>query len=775
MFVSNLIPKLSRWLQTVRLRSVRRRSRLARLAVVQTLEVRSLLTAVVMTVGEQLLLELINRARANPSAEAALFEIDLNEGLPTGTISSAPKAPLAPHQSLVNSSVSHSQEMLDFDYFDHQDLAGGFSDDRAVAAGYPTSLVGENIAFSGTTGTLDQVQEVYDAHRSLFLSEGHRENMLSESYVEAGTGIRYGVYSEGGRDYNAIMVTENFGIRSVNAFVTGVVYTDNDDDHFYSIGEAIRSGTITAVNLSTGAVYEDVIGVSGGYRISLPTGSYSLTAEYTIGNTTYSPTFPVTVGAVNVKRDFETGSVPLGTLTVTAARSWVAESGAENSLTLQVTRTGSTVAALMVSLHTGDPSELSIPLSVTIPAGQSSASVTVAGVADLQIDRDQDSTVLVSAAGFTDASLTITTVDVDIPSLPVGIQNSTSARPTFSWTSVADAARYELWVSAAGGNSSPVIHQTDVTSTTFVPNADLGLGTWLVWVRGINGAGLPGKWSPAATWVVRTRAVVHDNGAVLLTSDPALSWNPVTGAAAYDLWIDRLTDGTSQYYRNRQITSTSQLVAGLEVGTYNVWIQARNASGELGTWSAPARITISTPPVDLSTVAGTLSETPVVSWNSVAGAAEYDVWVDNLLSGTSQVYRNTHVVGTSATMTGLNSSRFRVWVRARDEAGGNHRWSAPLDFTWQLGPRVIGPGGAGQAALPQFSWTAVAGAARYELWVSSLDLAVRVIHQTSLAAPKYSAVAALPTGRYRTWVRAFDSNGVASAWSPALDFTVADA
>src|SRR5262249_17413606 len=47
------------------------------------------------TTLEQLLLERMNRARLRPAAEAARFNIDLNEGLPAGTISTASKQPLA--------------------------------------------------------------------------------------------------------------------------------------------------------------------------------------------------------------------------------------------------------------------------------------------------------------------------------------------------------------------------------------------------------------------------------------------------------------------------------------------------------------------------------------------------------------------------------------------------------------------------------------------------------------------------------------------------------
>jgi len=49
---------------------------------------------------EQFVFELINRARANPAAEAARLELDLNAGLAPETISVVPKPPLAWNSSL---------------------------------------------------------------------------------------------------------------------------------------------------------------------------------------------------------------------------------------------------------------------------------------------------------------------------------------------------------------------------------------------------------------------------------------------------------------------------------------------------------------------------------------------------------------------------------------------------------------------------------------------------------------------------------------------------
>ena len=65
-----------------------------------------------MAAPEQLLLEMINRARLDPAGEAARLGIDLNEGLAAGTISLDPKQPLAGNNLLAQAAEGHSNVML---------------------------------------------------------------------------------------------------------------------------------------------------------------------------------------------------------------------------------------------------------------------------------------------------------------------------------------------------------------------------------------------------------------------------------------------------------------------------------------------------------------------------------------------------------------------------------------------------------------------------------------------------------------------------------------
>src|SRR5437762_4945728 len=85
----------------------------------ESLETRQMLSAASPTTIEQYIIELINRARANPAAEAARYGIDLNEGLAAGTISNDARQPLAVNPYLVDSARKHSKWMIDTDTFSH--------------------------------------------------------------------------------------------------------------------------------------------------------------------------------------------------------------------------------------------------------------------------------------------------------------------------------------------------------------------------------------------------------------------------------------------------------------------------------------------------------------------------------------------------------------------------------------------------------------------------------------------------------------------------------
>ena len=124
---------------------------------------------------------------------------------------------------------------------------------------------GENIAWSGTTGSLNSAAASIQHHENLFNSAGHRVNILNGSFRETGVGSLSGQYTSG-TDYNAQMTTQNFAASGVNHFITGVVFNDKDSDDFYSIGEG-ESGLAVGLFQNGKDIGSDSSGSAGGYAI----------------------------------------------------------------------------------------------------------------------------------------------------------------------------------------------------------------------------------------------------------------------------------------------------------------------------------------------------------------------------------------------------------------------------------------------------------------------------------------------------------------------------
>lgn len=267
---------------------------------------------------DQLMLELINRARANPLLEAdRLLNGLLNEGVPSNNIiSNDPKQPLAFNVFLNQSAYAHSQWMLDNDIFSHTGVNNSTSKDRMAIAGYEFVIPwmsGENIAWKGTTDSLNLQEFAIDNYDNLFIdrdypNRGHRVTILKDDFQEIGIASIEGEFSVNNIDYNAVMTTQNFAVsNSEGAFLTGVVYDDAViDDNFYSVGEGIGNITILAQNVDTDTQYQTQTWETGGYSLSLPPGNYSVnfTGNFgeNFGNKINSQI--ISIDSRNVKLDF---------------------------------------------------------------------------------------------------------------------------------------------------------------------------------------------------------------------------------------------------------------------------------------------------------------------------------------------------------------------------------------------------------------------------------------------------------------------------------------
>jgi hypothetical protein len=255
------------------------------------------------TAQEVYFAELVNRARANPAAEATRLGIDLSAGLTSAEQALlVSKFPLTLNAALTTSTRMHSADMAAHNFFDHINLGGGDATLRAHFQNYQ-GTAGENIG-----GGYDTIDALY---RSWMGTPDERRNILSlyttfdstYRYDDLGFGVAANVPGAAFTSY----YTADFGnptpaTRRSN--LTGVVFTDTSGDNFYTIGEGlanIRIDAYTGSNTSVAPVATYTTDAAGNYQFPLTNGSYTVVFTRTSDNFRVAKT--VTVSGVNVKLD----------------------------------------------------------------------------------------------------------------------------------------------------------------------------------------------------------------------------------------------------------------------------------------------------------------------------------------------------------------------------------------------------------------------------------------------------------------------------------------
>jgi hypothetical protein len=261
------------------------------------------------TAEEQYVLEMVNRARANPDAEGSRLGIDIREGLSGADAAclgnpAAARPPLAMNRLLLQTARAHSQDMWTRSFFAHENPDGLDPFERMTAAGYSYSKAGENIA-TGSSHTVVQLEDLLMRDAGI-AGRGHRTNLLDcyaayypPPYREVGIGY-YSNAAANALGYRNLL-TQDFGRRSgTGPFLVGVVYHDANGNGTYDVGEGLSGVQITP---NSGAYYA-VTASAGGYAIPVGTsGTLDVTASG--GGLSSSIVKSVTLAGENIKLDFE--------------------------------------------------------------------------------------------------------------------------------------------------------------------------------------------------------------------------------------------------------------------------------------------------------------------------------------------------------------------------------------------------------------------------------------------------------------------------------------
>jgi uncharacterized protein YkwD len=256
---------------------------------VEELESRQLLSGFQPTAAEQLFLEQLNDARANPAAYGASIGLNLS-GV-------APSQPLAFDTRIVQAARVDAYDMSARAFFDHVNPDGNGPGQRLTLAGFPWTSYGESIAagtvFPTTASALAAL--IIDTGVS---DLGHRHHLLAMDPIFQGQNqVGIGVLQGGTGPYTNYYVIDSASSPDTRPFITGVVFNDVNGNGKYDIGEGLGGVTITAAGAGATTTWD-----SGGYSLRVNPGVYTVTAS---GGPLAAPlTFTVGVGATNARVNF---------------------------------------------------------------------------------------------------------------------------------------------------------------------------------------------------------------------------------------------------------------------------------------------------------------------------------------------------------------------------------------------------------------------------------------------------------------------------------------
>ena len=352
--------------------------------------------------------------------------------------------------------------------------------------------------------------------------------------------------------------------------------------------------------------------------------------------------------------------------------------------------------------------------------------------------------------------------------------NPGNIEATLSWSSVNNAASYNIYNSTVSGGPYTLVGFT--TSTNDVITGLTDGTTYYFVVTSVNNSGesqysnemsvMPQMSLPSApTNLIATPS----SGQVTLT------WSPVSGVTGYKVYKST-SSNISSFTLVNSTTITSYTVPGLTNGTtYYFVVTAVNSAGQSNAsneaYATPAApLTAPAPPTGLVANAGNTQVS--LTWNASAGATSYEVYEATTNGGP---YSSVNVTSnTNYTVTGLtNGTTYYFVVRAINSVGTSSN-STQANATPAVPPPsaptgVAASGGNGQV---QINWNSVSGATSYNIYWSTAS-GVTPQNGTKIAnvTSPYTQTGLTNGTIYYYVVTAVNSSGESAASTPQAQAT----
>ena len=232
------------------------------------------------------------------------------------------------------------------------------------------------------------------------------------------------------------------------------------------------------------------------------------------------------------------------------------------------------------------------------------------------------------------------------------------------WSSVPRAAKYIVSIGTDPSLGTVVSPKVETSGTVYAPRSTLlPPGTYYWGVTPVDAQGHRGASSPVQsfmwTWPTSTLTRVDDMFAAPEVFDPLFSWDPIAGAAKYELEINPSVDfapGSKVCCTNPVIGASYAPTLLFKDNTYYWRVRALDTSGNPGVWNQGPTFTktfdkvpptpgpsiknlrmrdhLADPGTDADPLtAGYQTRVPALRWDPVPGAASYEAEVTPYLAG----------------------------------------------------------------------------------------------------------------------------------------------
>ncbi len=404
-----------------------------------------------------------------------------------------------------------------------------------------------------------------------------------------------------------------------------------------------------------------------------------------------------------------------------------------------------------------------ITIDVTAPQGPA----TVTNIATVSTTSADPSNSNDSSSATTSVSAPPAQCPPNEPNLvaPENGANNLTSPVTFDWDPVANATLYELWIGEAGDDLTLA---ATTANTAFTIELSSGSFNWQVIANGAQSC--TPKPSAVRSFTVPQIDTCAGNGVATglspdggsFDSPVTLSWNAVPNAIGY---IVRYRLGDEALQDAGPMTTATSLTASFPPGAITFVVDtlfsgcpSTRSTEESFTVEQPATcegVATLTQPANGISISNGMIE---FRWTAVSASSGYRVWLQSGMSApevlastldttlTKVIPAGTHTWWVETLFPGCPSRESQRWTftvlpaQNCDDRGRPALLSPSIDFTTSN-------------ATVNFSWTTVANAIEYELYLAPVGGVPTLIVTT----PSTSATAEVATGHLEWFVRAIFS------------------